>query len=406
MVSVDKLLMIADDLTGALDTAVVFASAGIPTCVGRGDYFLHDPGAASCEVQVSVVESRHLTKEEAYQHVYALVRKAEDASFTCIYKKTDSALRGNVGAELAAVRSAAGERKLFFVPAYPKMNRITKDGVHYIDGCIPVAESVFGADPFNPVRHSNVLDVIGESTSVNAYGASIASGDYPEGIAVFDGATDAELFQIAQVLVKEKRGRLFAGCAGFACALRDVLEFTRTASRGKVPGGNLMVFCGSINPISLKQCENAVKAGAPNFHLTHNGRFMELGDLAVSISTAAKYNPITVFDTGSVDTGADPEGKTIAKKCSNVIRGVLDLRPEAVPMIIGGDTLIAFIKTLAVDILLPLGELFPGVVLSKYFYQGAWHFLITKSGGFGDPDLLQNIYKNINGRTNLTGGCI
>lgn len=404
--AMDKLLMIADDLTGALDTGVAFAAAGIPTCVGQGDYFLHNPEAGSCDVQVCVVETRHLPKEYAYQRVYEVVRKAENCGFTRIYKKTDSALRGNIGAELAAVRSASCEKKLFFVPAYPKMGRITKDGVHYIDQSIPVAESVFGSDPFNPVSHSEVLDVIRETTTVDAYRAAPSENEYPKGIAVFDAATDVDLQKIAQHLIKNQNARIFAGCAGFAYALRDALDFRRQDLIKAVPTGNLMVFCGSINPISLAQCAKAVDQGAPNFHLIHNGILAEVDSLAVNMATAAKYHPITIFDTGSVDTGADPEGKEIAEACSNVIKKVLDLRPEAVPVVIGGDTLIAFMKTQEIDILSPLGELFPGVVLSKYLYQGNWHFLISKSGGFGNVDLLKNIYQKINGQTNLSGGCI
>lgn len=404
--AMDKLLMIADDLTGALDTGVAFAAAGIPTCVGQGDYFLHNPEAASCDVQVCVAETRHLPKEYAYQLVYEIVQKAENAGFTRIYKKTDSALRGNIGAELAAVRSASCEKTLYFVPAYPKMGRITKDGIHYIDNSVPVAESVFGSDPFNPVSHSAVLDVIRETTTADAFRAVPSENGYPKGIAVFDAATDADLLNIAHHLVKSQNAKILAGCAGFAYALRDVLDFRRQDLTKAAPKGNLMVFCGSINPISLAQCAKAVEQGAPNFHLTSNGILTEADTLAVKIATAAKYHPITVFDTGSVDIEADPEGKGIAQACSNVIRKVLDLRPEAVPVIIGGDTLIAFMKTREIDILSPLGELYPGVVLSKYLYQGNWHFLISKSGGFGDADLLRNIYQKINGQTNLSGGCI
>jgi len=402
----DKLLMIADDLTGALDAGVAFASVGIPTCVGQGDYFLRNPEAAACAVQVSVVETRHIPKEEAYQRVYETVRKAEDCGFTKIYKKTDSALRGNIGAELAAVRSASCEKNLYFIPAYPEMGRITKDGIHYIDRTVPVAESVFGADPFNPVPHSAVLDVIRDTTTADAYRAEPSQEAYPEGIAVFDAAEDEDIFRIARHLVKVLKAKLFAGCAGFANVLREVLEFRKEDQLDAVPSGNLAVFCGSINPISLAQCAKAVEQGAPNFHLMHGGVLTDVDSLAVSMATAVKYNPITVFDTGSVDTKADPGGTGIADVCSNVIKKVLNLRPEAIPMVIGGDTLIAFIKTEGIDILSPLGELFPGVVLSRYLYHGTWHFLISKSGGFGDEDLLKNIYHKINHQANLTGGCI
>ena len=39
------------------------------------------------------------------------------------------------------------------------MRRITVDGVHYIDG-IPVKESVFGQDPFEPVMYDRVDELL------------------------------------------------------------------------------------------------------------------------------------------------------------------------------------------------------------------------------------------------------
>lgn len=402
----DKLLMIADDLTGALDTGVAFASAGIATCVGQGDYFLYNSEAASCAVQVSVVESRHISKEEAYQAVYEIVRKAEDCGFTRIYKKTDSALRGNIGAELAAVRSASCEKTLYFVPAYPEMGRITKDGIHYINGSIPVAESIFGSDPFNPVTHSAVLDVLQETTTAEAYCADLSFAEYPKGIAVFDASTDEELFCIARHLVQNRSAKIFSGCAGFANALKETLDFRSEDQVDVYPSENLIVFCGSINPISLAQCQEVVDKGAPNFHLMHNGVYSEPDELIEKIATAAEHSPITVFDTGSTDVSSDLSGTVIAEKVSCVIKGVLETKPNAATFVIGGDTLIAFTKKLEIEMIFPLGELFPGVVLSKYRYQGNWQFLISKSGGFGDKDLLRNIYEKINQRSNKIGGCI
>ncbi|MGI6333099.1 MAG: four-carbon acid sugar kinase family protein [Saccharofermentanales bacterium] len=54
---------------------------------------------------------------------------------------------------------ASGVNRLLFIPAYPKNNRITIGGVHWINGA-KVAESIFAHDPFEPVRHSNVADII------------------------------------------------------------------------------------------------------------------------------------------------------------------------------------------------------------------------------------------------------
>lgn len=73
------------------------------------------------------------------------------------------------------------------------MKRVTRNGIQYIDGDIPVAESVFRQDPFNPVRHSAVADVIAETTSVIAYPGDLNREDYPAGIAVFDAQTDEDI---------------------------------------------------------------------------------------------------------------------------------------------------------------------------------------------------------------------
>lgn len=399
--------MIADDLTGALDTGVAFASVGISTCVGPGDYFLNNPEADACTVQVSVVESRHMPKEQAYQMVYELVRKAQDCSFSWIYKKTDSALRGNIGAELAALRSASEEKRLYFVPAYPRMGRITQNGIHYINGETPVSESVFGTDPFNPVRYSAVQDVIRETAAVNTVCADISMEEYPEGISIFDAATDEEMYRIARHLTKRPDARLYAGCAGFANVLREVLELPKeTGGFGGCPGGNLTVFCGSINPISLAQCRKAVQNGAPHFRLMRDGAYVPEATLIEGIADSSTHAPVTVFDTGSAEVELGGDGELIAQKVSHVIRGVLDSRPDTILFVIGGDTLIAFIKNLEIDLIFPLGELFPGVVLSRYRYKGEWRFLLSKSGGFGEEDLLQKIYEKINQREKKNGGCI
>ena len=69
--------------------------------------------------------------------IRSIAQRAVAAHIGCVYKKTDSALRGNIGAERSAVLDGSGEKCLSFIPALPGMNRITVGGVHYIDG-VPV----------------------------------------------------------------------------------------------------------------------------------------------------------------------------------------------------------------------------------------------------------------------------
>ena len=97
-----RLLMIADDFTGALDTGVQLAAHGIPTQVVVGQA---DLSACSSTVLVVDTETRHLSAAKAAEAVARLTRSAVENGVGCIYKKTDSALRGNIGAELAALLS-------------------------------------------------------------------------------------------------------------------------------------------------------------------------------------------------------------------------------------------------------------------------------------------------------------
>ena len=93
-------MVLADDLTGACDTAVKFASGD-----GSVRLVLSDLRSAAAEsgptgVLAYSTESRALASVEAY-------RRTRDAAQATgcrpIYKKVDSTLRGNVGAEIDAL---------------------------------------------------------------------------------------------------------------------------------------------------------------------------------------------------------------------------------------------------------------------------------------------------------------
>ena len=160
-----KLLIIADDFTGALDTGIQFKKYGICTQVFTKTRIEDNEINPDTEVLVIDSESRPLTKEEAYLGVLNITKWAISKGIEIIFKKTDSALRGNIGAELEAVADAAGEESLYFLPGYPEIHRITKNGMHYIDGEL-LENSVFGKDPFEPVKRSYIPDIINEQSCI------------------------------------------------------------------------------------------------------------------------------------------------------------------------------------------------------------------------------------------------
>ena len=110
------------------------------------------------------------------------------------YKKTDSALRGCIGKELTALCDALGE-SVEFIPALPEENRITENGIQYVNQ-VPVAQSIFGKDPFEPVRHSRIADIIHEESEIEV--VSIKRREQAEDsdthcIRVYDASTEQDI---------------------------------------------------------------------------------------------------------------------------------------------------------------------------------------------------------------------
>lgn len=400
-----KLLIIADDFTGALDTGVQFAARGAATRVVTDPAY--DFSRAEAEVLVMVAETRHLPPEEAYRTVYSTVRKAKAAGVPYIYKKTDSALRGNIGSELTAVMDAAEADTIAFLPAFPKMGRVTRDGVHYVDG-VPVAESVFGKDPFEPVKASSVEEILHDQTEAPVVLHRLEDPAVPAapGIQVYDAATDGDLARLGGEL-GAGRLRLSAGCAGFATALADILELNGPEPQMPDLPHAFFVACGSVNPVTLRQMRRAEQDGFVHIHLEPVQKlepaWLETEDCARKIRIWLEQaedsrrcildvnDPMGVDDT---DRYAKARGLTtadlrvrISAQLAQLMKRVLDGGLEATILCTGGDTLLALMRVVGVAALTPVRELDTGAVLTNFVYQGKTYHIVSKSGGFGEPDL-------------------
>lgn len=410
------LLIIADDFTGALDTGVQFAARGIKTRVVVGvDAALTHQNA---DVLVVDTETRHLPAAQAYAAVEGLVQRAKYAGFAYLYKKTDSALRGNVGAELAALLSASGSRQLAFLPAFPQMNRVTKNGVQYIDG-VPVTESPFGVDPFEPVRHAAVTDLLAEQTDLPAasFPALAADGSVPaeDGILVFDAATVDELRSTGRALLNNGGLRVLAGCAGFGAVLPELLGLGGADVTCPALDPRLLVICGSVNAITLAQLDKAEQAGFTRLRLTPHQKLMpdywRSADGRMTLDhieetlAAHPYNIIETNDEGGNEptaTAANALGLTreemrvrIASGVGQLVGALFASPAVGTLLLTGGDTLLQCMNSVGVHELEPICEMEHGVVLARFGCGGTTRYVITKSGGFGQADLLTALAKRI-----------
>lgn len=407
-----SLLIIADDFTGGLDTGVQFANRGIPTCVLTEPEADFAAEAGACEVLVVVAETRHLGAKEAYETVLRAARKGMELGAAHIYKKTDSALRGNIGAELTAVKDAAGAALMPFIPALPAMNRITRGGIQYIDG-VPAAESVFGRDPFEPVKESYVPRLIALQSDTPAFVAKAEEISGRSGIAVMDAESTEDLERIAGKLREVPGLRVSAGCAGFAAMLPGMLGLTaRQAPKapGLAPG--LFVLCGSVNPITQRQLNRGEENGFTRVHIAPEAKlhpeFFRKPEGEALLARWKKQMtecPWMILDANDTDPAnretaekARAEGLTmeevrqrISESLGIILSEMMDTPAERTLLITGGDTLLRSMNRMKIRRMVPLAEAAPGCVLSRVARKGRDWPVITKSGGFGQEMLLRDL---------------
>jgi len=90
-----RLGIIADDLTGAMDTGLQFSKQGLETLVSMSWQEMPD-----AQVLVVDTDSRAVGASEARHRLEVVARMLEGRT---LYKKVDSTMRGNVGFELRAL---------------------------------------------------------------------------------------------------------------------------------------------------------------------------------------------------------------------------------------------------------------------------------------------------------------
>lgn len=258
-----QLLVIADDLTGSNDAGAQFAKRGIASVVAVEWEMPELPNGYS--VVVVNTESRHVMPEEAARRVAHVAGLGVKAQVPHFFKKTDSTLRGNIGAELKALLEATGAKWLPFVPAFPEMGRTTEGGIHYVDG-IPISETAFANDPLSPVRASRVTDVLAANAGLRVGDANTPVAPDEE-CTVFDCSSVEQMSSIARELTAQGTLRVLAGSARFAEELRNVIGFRSEERIRCEASGPILFVNGSLNPRALEQ----VAVGANSFWFWGSG---------------------------------------------------------------------------------------------------------------------------------------
>lgn len=410
-----KLLLIADDFTGALDSCVQFSKQHVSSFVSVNGWI--DPQRIDPEVEILAIstESRHRDAADAYEEVAALIRKARKAAIPYVYKKTDSALRGNIGSELKAVLDYSGVDAIPFIPAFPSSNRITVGGIQLING-VPVSRSSFATDPFAPVKRDSIAEIIRAQADVDVF--SVKPGDAlgeRKGVYVYDCGSDRELEYIGRTLQAGEQLGVSAGCAGFAYVLSQYLPFTRGFHAELPVCGKMLIVSGSVNAAAIAQLDYVRSRNVRVFSLSSEqklGKNAAVNGFAARVARAVDEENIAVV---AATSGSDDLAKTQSFAESHGIRheeirertmhniGALTREIASLCaldciMVIGGDTLRGVIDEFHGAGIVPYGEVADATVLSRFINDsGERLWVISKSGGLGPENVIWNACKMVRG---------
>ncbi|WP_176541158.1 MULTISPECIES: four-carbon acid sugar kinase family protein [unclassified Bacillus (in: firmicutes)] len=389
----------ADDFTGALDTGVQFSNYGVNTVVTSDLDFEFGETTDQLEVLVFNTETRYLNKCDAYEVIKKIAVKAKEENIPYIFKKVDSALRGNVASELRALSDVFEDVSIPFIPAYPEQNRFSCEGILLIDS-IPVNESVFGQDPYEPVTESHIPSLLLKEADLKTY--ITKKYEIPpreERILLIESHSDEEMLSQGNELLINDALKITVGCAGFAKALANIIYKKRdtTQNEMKLP---LLIVSGSVNPVTKKQVVFAEVNGYERISLTleqlWDKQYWDTEKGQENIHQFLKIEQPFMFETfGNVsidqvyqlpDQGNELRFR-IGQSLGYLVKNLMSNGMKRTILFTGGDTLYQSMRVLGITEIKPLKELFPGIVLGNIDFKDEKHYVITKSGGFGEEDL-------------------
>lgn len=383
---------------------------------------------AGATVVAANTESRHLPPSQAARAVDQAGRLLQSAGCGRYYKKIDSTLRGNLAIELLQALSTLQLELAVVAPAFPQAGRITVGGYQLVDG-LPVDASPYARDALAPaaqshlptllaadgageVEHLGLKEVMGGAERVAT--ALIRAIAGRKRILVADAARPEDLAAIARGMALVPYRLLPVGSAGLAKAMQPhhVLE-ARPAPRHQLgPRPPVLVVAGSLNPVTSRQvdrlaeratlvvldAEGLLLAGAPA---------VERAFLALRAQLLAGRDAVLVTATGDEGRKARALGRDlamtpiqiaarVAEALGEIVARLVAEAPLAGLIVAGGETATAVCRALGAPALRVVDEPLPAIPLLRADLGGAAGLrLVTKSGGFGQPDALNALVERL-----------
>jgi len=245
------IVVIADDLTGAAEVAGIAWQKGLKVrlCIGgQSDKTIQDVA----DVLVVATDTRQQNIRGAVgvtRSIVSSILSHHPADEVVFFKKTDSALRGHIVAELKAMMPLTSKRKALLLAQNPSKGRIISDGVYFIDNT-PLHLTSFRNDPEYPAHTAVVERRLKGAHSLPLHKL------LARGINVADAVS---LQDMRKQLQKADKNTMSAGAADAFALLLESCSIEKSCSEAPVADASLpvLLFQGSTqskpNPFDLPE---------------------------------------------------------------------------------------------------------------------------------------------------------
>ncbi|SEP68439.1 Uncharacterized conserved protein YgbK, DUF1537 family [Microlunatus flavus] len=357
--------LVADDLTGAGDSAVGFAAAGWTAVLALRATRLRLPAATGPVVLAVSTGARAAPDDEAAARTAAAVDALVAAGAERLYVKIDSTVRGSVAGQVDGALSAWSRHQpgahALVCPAFPAQRRTVVDGEVLVAGR-PLAESAAALDPVTPRLDGDLGRVVPGAVRrpVGDLGAAA-----PGTRLVVDARDEDELDRIARTADAAGADLVLVGSGGLAAALGRV--WSSPLARPTTPpfAGRVLVAVSSLHPAALDQV----------------GWLRNLAAAGVDVLTTP---PEVVSPQAAARDLAGRVGDALATRAYDAL------------VLVGGDGAAAVLDRLEADGVDVDGAVVPGCPTGTVTGGPAHGLrLVTKSGGFGDTSALDAIVRGL-----------
>ena len=382
---IPKTLIIADDLTGALDAAGPFCDRGLRVAT------IVDSQSLSSKIDLSKIDvlavnsdSRHVSVVEATRRIETIARSLDVEQFNFVIKKIDSTLRGNVVAETVFLASTFNRGLAIVAPAFPKQSRTVKKGYVHVAG-VKLGETEFAADKLNPAPKESINDLFSDHPDVNEAVLGDSSTDLfvsPECLKVvaYDAEHDIELQLAVDAFHANVEASILVGSSGITSRFAQSLP-SRSVAQKDVSAESLLFVVGSRSERSELQVQGLVDRRVGSVAHGTNGEFgaLHLDSENVFVLVASENSTEVV------------PSSVVASRLASTSADVVRSRNFEAVVVTGGDTALALLREMKVSVVEVLRNFVPGIPISRISFAGKQILLLTKAGGFGDPDLFVRI---------------